>query len=60
MDAVLSEAARAAEAASNGKALDVVARWGFAVMALLHIVVGAIAIACYVVFALVRSRFGRM
>lgn len=37
MDSVLSEAASAAEAASNGKALDVVARWGFAMMALLHV-----------------------
>ncbi|WP_461164733.1 DUF1206 domain-containing protein [Arthrobacter sp. R4-81] len=45
MDSALSEAASAAEAASNAKALDVVARWGFAVMALLHVVVGAIAIA---------------
>lgn len=41
----LGEAADAAEAASNTKALDVVARSGFAVMALLHIVVGAIAVA---------------
>ena len=41
----IDEAADAAEAASNTKALDVVARSGFAVMALLHIVVGAIAIA---------------
>ena len=41
----LGEAADAAEAASNTKALDVVARSGFAVMALLHIVIGAIAIA---------------
>jgi hypothetical protein len=41
----LGEAADAAEAASNTKALGVVARSGFAVMALLHIVIGAIAIA---------------
>jgi hypothetical protein len=41
----IGEAADAAEAASNIKALDVVARSGFAVIALLHIVVGAIAIA---------------
>lgn len=41
----LGEAADVAEAASNTKALDVVARSGFAVMALLHIVVGAIAVA---------------
>ncbi|WP_029704227.1 DUF1206 domain-containing protein, partial [Arthrobacter sp. TB 26] len=38
-------AADAAEAASNSAALDVVARSGFAVMALLHIVIGAIAVA---------------
>ena len=44
-DTALGEAADAAEAASNTKALDVVARSGFAVMALLHIVIGAIAIA---------------
>jgi len=44
-DSTISEAADAAEAASNTKALDVVARSGFAVMALLHIIVGAIAIA---------------
>ncbi|MEK0155933.1 DUF1206 domain-containing protein [Arthrobacter oryzae] len=44
-DTALAEAADAAEAASNTKALDVVARSGFAVMALLHIVIGAIAIA---------------
>ena len=41
----LGEAADAAEAVSNTKTLDVIARAGFAVMALLHIVVGAIAIA---------------
>lgn len=45
LDAALGEAADAAEAASNSRALDVVARWGFAVMALLHIVIGAIAVA---------------
>ncbi|WP_261382388.1 DUF1206 domain-containing protein [Arthrobacter sp. UKPF54-2] len=44
-DAVLGDAADAAEAASNSRVLDVVARWGFAVMALLHIVIGAIAVA---------------
>ena len=44
-DSTISEAANAAEAASNTKALDVVARSGFAVMALLHIILGAIAIA---------------
>ena len=43
--AVLGDAADAAEAASNSRVLDVVARWGFAVMALLHIVIGAIAVA---------------
>jgi hypothetical protein len=41
----IGEAADAAEAASNTKALDVVARSGFAVMALLHVVIGGIAIA---------------
>jgi Domain of Unknown Function (DUF1206) len=44
-DSTISEAADAAEAASNTKALDIVARSGFAVMALLHIIVGAIGIA---------------
>jgi hypothetical protein len=44
-DSTISEAADAAEAASNTKALDVVARSGFAVMALLHMIVGVIAIA---------------
>ncbi|MHA7223658.1 DUF1206 domain-containing protein [Arthrobacter sp. RHLT1-20] len=39
------EVADAAEAASNSRVLDVVARSGFAVMALLHIVIGAIAVA---------------
>lgn len=41
----ISEAADAVEDASDSKALDAVARSGFAVMALLHIIVGAIAIA---------------
>lgn len=41
----IGEAADAAEAASNSRVLDVVARWGFAVMALLHIVIGVIAVA---------------
>jgi hypothetical protein len=44
-ESTISEAADAAEAASNTRALDVVARSGFSVMALLHIIVGAIAIA---------------
>jgi len=44
-EAVISDAADAAEAASNSRVLDVVARWGFAVMALLHVVIGAIAVA---------------
>jgi hypothetical protein len=44
-ESTLSEAADAVEDASDTKALDVVARSGFAVMALLHIIVGAIAIA---------------
>src|SRR4051812_27972399 len=35
----------AAEAVSNSPVLDVVARTGFAVMALLHVVIGAIAVA---------------
>lgn len=42
---MLSQAADAVEEASNHKVLDVLARLGFAVMALLHIIVGAIAIA---------------
>lgn len=41
----ISEAANVAEEASNTKTLDVVARVGFAVMALLHIIIGAIAVA---------------
>ncbi len=41
----LSEAADAIEEASDTKALDVVARLGFAVLALLHIIIGAISIA---------------
>ncbi|MGO4803960.1 DUF1206 domain-containing protein [Arthrobacter sp. 2MCAF15] len=44
-DSVIDGAADAAEAASNSIWLDVAARSGFAVMALLHIVIGAIAIA---------------
>lgn len=44
-ESTISEAADAVEEASDTKALDVVARSGFAVMALLHIIVGAIAIA---------------
>jgi len=44
-DGGLEGAVDAAEAASNSRALDVVARCGFAVMALLHIVIGAIAVA---------------
>ncbi|MET3720957.1 MULTISPECIES: DUF1206 domain-containing protein [unclassified Arthrobacter] len=40
----IREAADAVEEASDTKALDIVARSGFAVMALLHIIVGAIAI----------------
>ena len=44
-DSTLSQAADVVEDASNAKALDVLARAGFAVMALLHIIVGAIAIA---------------
>lgn len=44
-DSTISEAADAVEEASDTKALDVVARSGFAVMALLHMIVGAIAIA---------------
>ena len=44
-EAVVGGAVDAAEAASNSRVLDVVARWGFAVMALLHIVIGAIAVA---------------
>ena len=44
-EAAIGEAADAAETASNSRVLDVVARWGFAVMALLHVVIGAIAVA---------------
>lgn len=43
-ESTISDAADAVEEASNAKALAVVARSGFAVMALLHIIVGAIAI----------------
>ena len=45
IEAALGDAADAAEAASDSIWLDVVARSGFAVMALLHIVIGAIAVA---------------
>ena len=45
MEAAIGDAADAAEAASDSTALDVVARSGFAVMALLHVVIGAIAVA---------------
>jgi len=45
LGAAVGGAADAAEAASDSVALDVVARSGFAVMALLHIVIGAIAVA---------------
>ncbi|MCB5274568.1 hypothetical protein BJG92_02105 [Arthrobacter sp. SO5] len=45
MGETLGEAADAAEAASNSAVLDAVARSGFAVMALLHIIIGAIAVA---------------
>lgn len=41
----IGDAADAVEAASNSTVLDVLARTGFAVMALLHIVIGAIAVA---------------
>lgn len=44
-ESTLSQAADAVEEASNHKALDVLARTGFAVMAVLHIIVGAIAVA---------------
>ncbi len=44
-ESTIDEAADAAEAASNSSVLDVVARAGFAVMAVLHIIIGAIAIA---------------
>ncbi|NUP60313.1 MAG: DUF1206 domain-containing protein [Pseudarthrobacter sp.] len=44
-ESTLSQAADAVEEASNHKALDVLARAGFAVMALLHVIVGAIAVA---------------
>ena len=43
-DSSISQAADAVEEASNARALDVLARAGFGVMALLHIIVGAIAI----------------
>lgn len=41
----MSGAADAVEAAFDSAVLDAVARWGFAVMALLHIIIGAIAVA---------------
>lgn len=44
-DSTISQAVDAIEDASNAKALDVLARAGFAVMAVLHLIVGAIAIA---------------
>lgn len=44
-ESTLSQAADAVEEASNHKVLDVLARAGFAVMALLHIIIGSIAIA---------------
>jgi hypothetical protein len=44
-DSAGEAAVDAAEAASNSHALDVVARAGFAAMALLHVVIGAIAVA---------------
>lgn len=44
-DSTISQAVNAIEDASNAKALDVLARTGFAVMAVLHLIVGAIAIA---------------
>lgn len=44
-ESTLSQAADAVEEASNHKVLDVLARTGFAVMAILHVIVGAIAVA---------------
>lgn len=44
-ESTISQAADAVEQASNHPALDFLARTGFAVMALLHIIIGAIAIA---------------
>lgn len=44
-DSTISQAADAVEQASNHPALDVLARAGFAVMALLHVIIGAIAVA---------------
>lgn len=44
-ESTLSQAADVVEEASNAKALDVLARSGFGVMAVLHIIIGAIAIA---------------
>jgi len=44
-ESTISQAADAVEEASNHPALDVLARTGFAVMALLHVIIGAIAVA---------------
>src|SRR3712207_8569674 len=44
-ESTLSQAADVIEEASNHKILDVLARAGSAVMALLHVIVGAIAVA---------------
>jgi hypothetical protein len=44
-ESTISQAADAVEEASNHPALDVLARAGFAVMALLHVIIGAIAVA---------------
>jgi hypothetical protein len=44
-DSTISQAADAVEEASNHPALDVLARTGFAVMAVLHVIIGAIAVA---------------
>lgn len=44
-ESTIRQAADAVEEASNHPALDVLARTGFAVMALLHVIIGAIAIA---------------
>lgn len=45
IESTISQAADAVEDASNHPALDVLARTGFAVMALLHVIIGAIAVA---------------
>jgi hypothetical protein len=44
-ESTISQAADVVEEASNHPALDVLARAGFAVMALLHVIIGAIAVA---------------